>query len=468
VRTSKTILSVGLFLCLAFGCTACSFTPYFANPGYLEYMLVLELLVATLCAYQRFFFPVIVVAFLLAGVNLPVDQGMWTVARWLVLAVGALVGALLMLRHWRANFGVFHLLAVMSLAAALVSAAVSPFTGFSLLKVLSLFLLFLYGATGARLAAINREERFFSGLLVGCEIFVGAIAVLYLVGFEAMGNPNSLGATMGVVAEPVLLWGILLNQTRLVKLRRTLLFGVSVYLILFSHSRAGMLAALVSSVVLCLALRRYRLLIQGFLIFSVLTAALAVVRPSALSEAIFSFKSGFLFKGVNGRQEGLLNSRESPWNETMDSIRSHFWFGTGFGTSDTGQDPTTQLDQVATHGGFAKEHGSSYLEILSWVGMLGIVPFFLLVATLSRRIVQSVALMHKIGSPQYGFVPLALILIAGIVHAAFEDWLFAPGYYLCIFFWSMAFIFMDQMGMVPVAATAPSAPVPPVYSHRTA
>jgi len=30
------------------------------------------------------------------------------------------------------------------------------------------------------------------------------------------------------------------------------------------------------------------------------------------------------------------------------------------------------------------------------------------------------------------------------VHAGFEDWLFAPGYYLCLFFWSMAFVFVDQ------------------------
>jgi hypothetical protein len=32
-----------------------------------------------------------------------------------------------------------------------------------------------------------------------------------------------------------------------------------------------------------------------------------------------------------------------------------------------------------------------------------------------------------------------------MIHAAFEDWLFAPGYYLCVFFWSMAFVFVDQL-----------------------
>jgi hypothetical protein len=42
-------------------------------------------------------------------------------------------------------------------------------------------------------------------------------------------------------------------------------------------------------------------------------------------------------------------------------------------------------------------------------------------------------------------LPLAAVLAAGLVHAAFEDWLFAVGYYLCIFFWSLAFIMVDVL-----------------------
>jgi hypothetical protein len=40
-------------------------------------------------------------------------------------------------------------------------------------------------------------------------------------------------------------------------------------------------------------------------------------------------------------------------------------------------------------------------------------------------------------------VPLATIVLAGLVHAAFEDWLFAVGYYLCVFYWPLAFSLMD-------------------------
>jgi hypothetical protein len=36
-----------------------------------------------------------------------------------------------------------------------------------------------------------------------------------------------------------------------------------------------------------------------------------------------------------------------------------------------------------------------------------------------------------------------MLVLAGMVHASFEDWLFAPGSYLCVLFWCMAFILVD-------------------------
>jgi len=44
-------------------------------------------------------------------------------------------------------------------------------------------------------------------------------------------------------------------------------------------------------------------------------------------------------------------------------------------------------------------------------------------------------------------------LLAGMLHACLEDWLFAPGYHLCVFYWSLAFIFVDY---APALATADS------------
>jgi hypothetical protein len=41
-------------------------------------------------------------------------------------------------------------------------------------------------------------------------------------------------------------------------------------------------------------------------------------------------------------------------------------------------------------------------------------------------------------------VPLTLVVVAGLVHAGLSKiGLFAVGYYLCVFFWSMAFVLVD-------------------------
>src|SRR5947209_15263733 len=115
---------------------------FFSNQTYLAGLVLLEILLLSIWMYRRVFFPVTVVAFLLAGMQLPLAS-IWTVARWLILSVGALVGLFIMLKEHRHRVASFHLLALFSVLAALVSAAVSQYTVVSFLKVLSLFLLFL-------------------------------------------------------------------------------------------------------------------------------------------------------------------------------------------------------------------------------------------------------------------------------------------------------------------------------------
>ena len=98
--------------------------------------------------------------------------------------------------------------------------------------------------------------------------------------------------------------------------------------------------------------------------------------------------------------------------------------------------------------GRAPLHGSSYLEIVAWVGVVGTIPFLLLLGMLLGQILTTLAWMYRTANASHPAVPLAIMLLSGLVHAAFEDWLFAPGYYLCVFFWSMAFIFVDQVKLL--------------------
>jgi O-Antigen ligase len=446
------LLAVGAVLLPALALMAYSRPGYFTGPIYLGGLALAEFLFAAVCLYRRIFFPLVIVSFLMAGTSLPGAGGMWIAVRWAVLSTGAFVGSFMMLKERRHRFGLFHALAIFAILSAVVSAAVSRYQELAFMKAVSLLLLFVYAGTGARLAVTGHENRFFNGLLNGCEVFVGGIFLFQLVGVEVMGNPNSLGAVMGVVAAPILLWGTLLDEGSFVQRRRQIMFLLSLYLVFHSHARAGIVSAFISCAVLCLALRRYRMLGQGIVILLILVASSALFDPEDFSKTVNSITSSIVYKGND--EESVFASRQSPWQAAMHSIKSHLWFGSGFGTTDNGQDASAHIGQYqgfATAEGVTSENGSSYLSIVSWVGVLGVVPFVLLLAGILVFIARTVAWMINTGNPLHPAIPLAMMALAGLIHAAFEDWLFAVGYHLCVFFWSLAFVLVD---------IAPYAPLP--------
>jgi len=420
---------------------------YFSSPNFLEELIALELLLAALWMYRRVFLTLVILAFLFAGTDVPFG-GMWTTARWAFLLAGAAVGCFIMLKERGGRFGLFHALSILAILAALVSAAVSRYPGFAFLKAVSLLLLFVYAGTGARLAVAGRENRFLTGLLSGSEIFVGAVAAFYFLGTEVMGNPNSLGAVMAVVA-PILLWGMLIDPGPLVYYRRLVLYGLCMYLLFQSHSRAGLAAAFISCGLLCLALRRYKLFGQGMIILLVMFTSAAIFDPVAFSARVSSFTTSIVYKDQDPSQ-GLFASRQSPWQAATDSIRKNLWFGSGFGTTDTGQDASAHLSKFTSTSDATSENGSSYLTIISWVGIVGVGPFLFLLFALAGKILRTVLWMLNTGSPFHPAVPVAMVVVAGLLHAVFEDWMFAPGYYLCVFFWSFAFILVDLAPWAPL------------------
>lgn len=413
---------------------------YFTSQTYLLGLLLVEFLVLALWLYRRVFFALIILAFLLAGVDLPVGA-FWTVGRWAFLGVGALGGAFLMLKERSHHFGLFHLLAILAPLLAMVSAAVSQYPRVALLKALSFALLFLYGATGARISVVGREKEFFAGLLTGCELFVGIIAVFYFAGIDAMGNPNSLGAVMGVVGAPILLWGTMLEETPFARNRHAVLYGICIFLTFYSHARAAIAAALVSSALLCVAMRKYRMMAKGVGAIMILISLFGVLQPDAVSDMFSSMTGSIVYKG--NRDTTLLASRESPWRAAMDSINNHLWFGTGLGTAETFKGPQARTGVFSSSADVTNENGSSYLTILAGVGMLGVVPFALLLLVLLNKVVRTVAWLRRTTNACHPAVPLAMAMVAALIHAGFEDWLFASGSYLCVWFWSLAFILVD-------------------------
>jgi hypothetical protein len=127
----------------------------------------------------------------------------------------------------------------------------------------------------------------------------------------------------------------------------------------------------------------------------------------------------------------------------METIREHPFLGGGFGTTATGAYSDVGASAFTTSFGTTREHGNSYLALLEWVGCLGILPFLFLIGGILLEIKTVGLYMLRTLDGSHPAVPLAMVCLAGLVAAAFEDWLFAVGYYLSVFFWSMAFCLVD-------------------------
>lgn len=425
----------------------------FGNTMYLGGILMVEVVLIALWHYETVVFPFMMLCFLWAGTSVPLTS-VGRVVRWIVLATAAGHGLVLWLRRQEHKFTAFHFAALCCVAAAFASAAVSSVPQTTLLKAASLFLLFLYGATGARFAVAGREVKFLKGLMLACEAIVWISAVSYLVmGLELFGNPNSLGAVMAVIVTPILFWGLLIAETRSEKCRRVAALALAGGLLYESLSRASMLAATVVVIVLCATLRRHRVLLQGTVIVALFMTCAALVNPSHFDEFVESVTSKVLYKDKD--KGGVLGSRRSPWQETVTSIQKHPLLGTGFGTSYMGefspaQDP--EAYSVRTKVGTNREHGNSYLALTEYVGLLGVVPFIFMFVLLARMIGRVCLWLWETANPYHCAVPFAMVLLAGLVHAFFEDWLIAVGYYLCVFFWTSAFLLSD---MLPDRVRAP-------------
>jgi O-antigen ligase len=408
---------------------------YFSTPIYLEGLILIEIIVASLWHFEVVFFPLLMVVFLGAGSDVGLFAGVAMSVRWVVLATGTPVGAFLWMRSRQHAFTTLHLVALFCVTSALASAMMSNVPMIATLKVASLFLLFLYGSTGARLAILGREVRFMRGLLLASEVVVFVCALAALLGLSLLGNPNSLGAVMAVALTPLLLWGFVVAQTPAERYRRGVVLLVCGVLLYSSLSRASLLAAAVSAVVFCVCLRRQRLLLRGAFLCLFFLSVAAVARPEQFSDFVVATTSNVVYKGK--REQGLLGSRKNPWEQGIALVKEHPWFGTGFGTSDVGEVSagSTSLDVMGgiyTGEGALREHGNSYLAITEYMGLFGVIPFVFLLFLVVRMIVQMCSWMRRTANAYHPGIPMAMVLVAGLVHAFFEDWLFAVGYHLCV------------------------------------
>ena len=76
---------------------------YFGSISFLGAILLIEVVIASLWKYDQRFFTLLMIAFLWAGMHIPL-QSAWTGGRWLVLCAGAVIGNIVWMREPRRSF----------------------------------------------------------------------------------------------------------------------------------------------------------------------------------------------------------------------------------------------------------------------------------------------------------------------------------------------------------------------------
>lgn len=389
-----------------------------------------------LLRYETRFYPAVLLAFFWAGTGMPF-QSAGTIGRWAMLAAAAVFGVAIAIRRGWMHFEIFHFLT--GFAVTMAGASVYDSVNRSLAgpKAASLALLFLYCSVGLRLSFRGRERPFMEWVGATAEGVVWFTVVMYyLVGRPFWGNPNSLGAVMSVVIFPIVLWSTQTARTQMELYRRWAALAIAGYFVYQSGSRASIGSLILSSALLLWGLRRHRLLANGFILLVLLIPTVELLSPGRLGDIV----TGVVYK-QNGERD-LLQSRRSVWNTTMAIIEKRPMLGSGFGTSVA----SNRLDSggiALTSRSEEMEHGSSYLSMVAWLGLLGSVPFVLMLLTIGIRLSRAYAWMRSSGNAQHAIVPIAAVITAGLVNAVFEDWLLAVGYYLCIVFWTFTFLLVD-------------------------
>jgi O-antigen ligase len=398
------------------------------------FVLVVGGLIAS--QYETHFWTIMIGVFFWAGSSFPLAGGM-SLFRWVVLGLGAFLAIAYYARMSnRIPFNYLHLLGLFTVSAAFASALVSVNPVLTILKSLSLAALFVYASVGARILWSRNPEPFVRKLVLMAEGLAYFSAICYAASFEVWGNSNSLGLIMGCFCWPVLMWRFILPASRKGSARRFIPLFLSGALLVLSLSRASMIAASLTSMFLLVGARRYRTLLTGLSLFAAILLNTFLLAPERFQSA----SDTFLYK--KGERGQLMQSRQKPWDRSLATFREHPWLGLGFGAADNSTD---QHFTYVTRGHLTRERGSSYLTMLETTGVIGTLFFALLLLALIREIWTIFSWLRRTGKVNQPAVVAASIILAGLVNAAFEDWLLAVGYYMSVIFWVLALSLRDWM-----------------------
>lgn len=216
---------------------------------------------------------------------------------------------------------------------------------------------------------------------------------------------------------------LVFSQRRKTKTERwtyIVLMLCSIYITMISGSRAAFLAAMGAT---CVALY---LLVKnkGRLIKYIISSAVVVM---VLSPVFFNRKTtGAMMEKQEYQEEVGQTSRDAVWADRMAEFKSSPLIGVGFGAHGVGDEK--EVSRVETGGG--------WISILSQTGIIGLVlalSIILKAFTPIRKIRQDNSMICIYAA--YFFF---------IVHSIVEGYMFQGGWYLCLIFWMVIGLLIEN------------------------
>lgn len=395
-------------------------------------------------------------ALLLGVLYLPFVNGAFDNLRWVLFS--ALIGAFLIFRLGDlAEPTSQTLLWLLGANAGLrvLSIFWSPDPGYTLLRAISLASMCIFLVVFAARACQARHFRQGMAVLAGYGgLLLLVTGVVYFAGWKYLpwngyavyrgvgegrfcgifGNPNQIGIC-AAVSVPLMVGLWMENRRRVWWLGLALL---SVFLVLQSESRAGVLALLAGTAGMFLVYqRRAKGLILGVVALVSLVAMFG--DTSALERGFASFASRGETTELN--VEEIADNRMTRWTLGWQSIQKHFILGQGYGIGGV----SDGVDPRLTDYDIGYPLHNSFLQVWQENGLAGLLLFLALIGGLYHRL-----LFREIAVPAGELHLLAGglgVALAGVVSAFFESWLFSVGNLGTLPFWACMTLLWVRTGM---------------------
>lgn len=210
------------------------------------------------------------------------------------------------------------------------------------------------------------------------------------------------------------------KKTTIKRFLYILLLLCSMYMTMISGSRSAFLAAIGA---MCVAL--YLLVKNKVRLFKYVIGSAIVVL--ALSPILFSRNTiGAMMSKQEYQEQVGQTSRDELWAERMEEFRSSPLIGVGFGAHGVGEEK--EVSRVETGGG--------WIAILAQTGILGLILalFIILKAFTPISKIRRDPSMICIYAAYFFF----------IVHSIVEGYMFQGGWYLCLIFWMVIGLLIEN------------------------